>query len=110
MGDKAWEHVCSQSKSHDYLAVVESHVPSCDVGKWTAKARGSALKLFANGARPKAGKACASQVERANEGGEWLLARGHRPAQVLDAARAAKRLRAERGGMFDGCVGLVGCT
>ena len=102
MGDKAWEYLCTQSQSHDYLAVVESHVRACDVPKWSGKARSRAMKLYANGARPKARWAVSSQEERANEGGEWLLAKSHRPAQVLDAARAAKGLRSDGGNMFDG--------
>eukprot|EP00959_Pyramimonas_sp_CCMP1952_P376829 7892696-Pyramimonas_sp.AAC.1 len=42
-----------------------------------------------------------------NEGGEWFLARSHRPVQYLSGAQAAGGLRAERGNMYDGFVPCI---
>eukprot|EP00959_Pyramimonas_sp_CCMP1952_P062395 1304496-Pyramimonas_sp.AAC.1 len=83
MGDKAWGYLCQTSRTHDYVTACETHVHQRDLGKWTSKARGAGLKLLANGARAKSRwkQAHPDQEARANEGGEWMLVRNHRPAQ-----------------------------
>eukprot|EP00959_Pyramimonas_sp_CCMP1952_P370081 7750799-Pyramimonas_sp.AAC.1 len=103
VGGKSWEYLCQAAKSRDILCACETHVHQLDLGKWTFKARGAGLKLLAKNARAKSRwkQVHPDQEARANEGGEWMLVRSHRPAQVIDAARNSPAPRHDRSAAFD---------
>eukprot|EP00959_Pyramimonas_sp_CCMP1952_P327163 6848834-Pyramimonas_sp.AAC.1 len=106
MGDKAWGRVAALAKQFGCLALCETHIGYSSVMKWRKKAQESALKLHANRARPKSTWIIES-ADYANEGGKFFLAARHRPAHIMDEARAAQGLRSERGTSFDGSVPVL---
>eukprot|EP00959_Pyramimonas_sp_CCMP1952_P288265 6027702-Pyramimonas_sp.AAC.1 len=74
--------------------------------EWDGKAREAKLRLLANPARPSGrGGASSGQAHRANEGGEWLLAQGHRSVRSL--AESWRALRADGHDALDGLQASV---
>eukprot|EP00959_Pyramimonas_sp_CCMP1952_P097475 2037600-Pyramimonas_sp.AAC.1 len=77
MGDYAWSFLESIADTHQYIGVAETHVPESQLRKWDARARGAGLRLSANAARPSGRHQSINAIDKANEGGEWLLFLGH---------------------------------
>eukprot|EP00959_Pyramimonas_sp_CCMP1952_P336330 7042619-Pyramimonas_sp.AAC.1 len=94
MGGKAWGHVRALVRmGYSFVSLCETHISQQSIGKWRRKARNDCLKLYANAARPKS---------------KWTRSAGqHRPACILDEARAAPSLRSERGSSCDGFVPVL---
>eukprot|EP00959_Pyramimonas_sp_CCMP1952_P029966 628580-Pyramimonas_sp.AAC.1 len=108
MGDKAWGHVRKLVKEgYSFVSMCETHINQQQIGKWRRKARDDNLKLYANAARSKSKWTSSAGSGYANEGGEFSLVVRHKPACILDEARAVPGLRPERGSSFDGFVPVL---
>ena len=112
LGDKAWKYILHDvCIDHDYIGLCETHIGRAATAPWANAARQQSLKSFFNPARPKSREAALKPGGEgyANEGGELILVKNHRAAQLLDEARSATGLKAARGGSnsFDGFVPCV---
>eukprot|EP00959_Pyramimonas_sp_CCMP1952_P188207 3935789-Pyramimonas_sp.AAC.1 len=74
-GDKAWK--CLMKGNCDYVSIVETHVSESAFKQWDRKARVSDDRILANHARSQTKRVAASMAKRANEGGEWFVAKMH---------------------------------
>eukprot|EP00959_Pyramimonas_sp_CCMP1952_P272790 5702704-Pyramimonas_sp.AAC.1 len=88
------------------FALVETHVDRPSTRKWDQSARAAGLRLFANPARPRRHDhvIASGQVERANEGGEWVLSKGHMQVHSFDGCSSTQVLRAGEGWDLDGMM------
>ena len=106
MGDRAWTHYLDLSAKFDILGCAETHVGASQVRAWESKARQKKLRLIANAARPS-GRGSQAQEDRANEGGEWVLARGHLHVEPIAEARMTGALKADGSDALDGFTASV---
>eukprot|EP00959_Pyramimonas_sp_CCMP1952_P047362 988514-Pyramimonas_sp.AAC.1 len=78
-GPNAWDYIVSdQHPVSNYVQLVETHVDSKSMAEWQKKARQAGPRLLGNPARPSGHPVQAGFKHRSNEGGEWMLAQGHR--------------------------------
>eukprot|EP00959_Pyramimonas_sp_CCMP1952_P201615 4216323-Pyramimonas_sp.AAC.1 len=98
---QAWQHLSVNADKHQFWAFAETHVSADAVRQGHKEAQAIGMKLIANSARPP-GQAQSQEMEaRANEGGEWPLAAGHREVPALAAAQH-RGFRARQSGVNDG--------
>ena len=102
MGEVAWTYLDAVASAHEFIGIAETHVPESQLRKWDARARGAGLRLMANPARPSGRHKTDAFKDRANEGGEWILAQGHRRAETLLEAQSTAALRAPGSAAIDG--------
>eukprot|EP00959_Pyramimonas_sp_CCMP1952_P346244 7251762-Pyramimonas_sp.AAC.1 len=106
MSQRIWQSLQSQKSRYDMFALVETHVDRPPARKWDQSARAAGLRFFANPARPRRHDhvIASGQVERANEGGEWVLSKRHMQVHSFDGLCPAQVLRAGEGWDLDGMM------
>eukprot|EP00959_Pyramimonas_sp_CCMP1952_P362773 7596959-Pyramimonas_sp.AAC.1 len=68
------------------MGIVESYAPESQLRKWDARARAAELELIPNGPRPSGRHQSCASADKADEGGERALARGHSQAASVREA------------------------
>eukprot|EP00959_Pyramimonas_sp_CCMP1952_P451891 9461425-Pyramimonas_sp.AAC.1 len=95
------------SGKFDFAGAAETHVSEPDASAWDMKARRAGLKLLANPARGREKRVSKQQQPRSNEGGEWMLRKGHLQMHSLLSQAGARPLRAAGHQHLDGFQAIV---